>query len=68
VCPSVECQVWRRIRLCMKYVLLIVLGARLLAATLRVMRRLIGWREWARTPTFVDQSLVFYCQLQLSGL
>jgi hypothetical protein len=27
-------------------------------ATLRAMRRLIGWLEWARTPIFVDQSLV----------
>jgi hypothetical protein len=37
-------------------------------ATLRAMRRLIGWHKWARIPTFVDQSLVFHCQLQLSGI
>jgi hypothetical protein len=34
-------------------------------ATLRAMRRLISW---ARTPTFVDRSAVFYCQLQFSGI
>jgi hypothetical protein len=32
------------------------------------MRRLIGWRGWARTPTFVDQILVFHCQLQMSRI
>jgi hypothetical protein len=37
-------------------------------ATLRAMRKLIGWCGWARTPTFVDRSLVFHCQLQLSGI
>jgi hypothetical protein len=37
-------------------------------ATLRAMRRLIGWRAWARTPTSMDQSLVFHCQFQLSGI
>jgi hypothetical protein len=35
-------------------------------ATLRAMRRLIGWRGWARTLTFVERSVVFYCQLQLT--
>jgi hypothetical protein len=32
------------------------------------MKRLISWREWAWTPTSVDRSLVFHCQLQLSGI
>jgi hypothetical protein len=30
-------------------------------ATLRAMRRLVFWRGWARTPTFVDRSLVLHC-------
>jgi hypothetical protein len=34
----------------------------------RLATRLIGCREWARTPISVDRSLVFYCQLQLSGI
>jgi hypothetical protein len=38
------------------------------SATLRAMRRLIGWREWARTPTSVNRSFVIHCQLQLSGI
>jgi hypothetical protein len=32
------------------------------------MRRLISCREWVRTPTSVDRSPVFHCQLQLSGI
>jgi hypothetical protein len=36
--------------------------------TLRAMRRLLGWREWAQTPISVDRSLVFHCRLQLSGI
>jgi hypothetical protein len=36
--------------------------------TLRAMKRLIGWREWAPTPTSVDRSPVLLCQLQLSGI
>jgi hypothetical protein len=27
------------------------------------MRRLIGWREWARTTIYVDQILAYHCQL-----
>jgi hypothetical protein len=37
-------------------------------ATLKAMRRLIDWRELSRTPTSADRSLVFLCQLQLSGI
>jgi hypothetical protein len=37
-------------------------------ATLRAMRRLIGWRGWARIPTFENWSLVFHWQLQLFGI
>jgi hypothetical protein len=35
---------------------------------LRAIRRLIGWRELARTPNYVYRSLVFHYQLQLSGI
>jgi hypothetical protein len=31
--------------------------------TLRAMRRLVSWREWARIPISVDRSLVFHCRL-----
>jgi hypothetical protein len=37
-------------------------------ATLRAIRSLIGWRKWAWTSISVDRSLVFHCQLQLSGI
>jgi hypothetical protein len=31
-------------------------------------KKLIGWQEWARTPTSVDLSLKLNCQFQMSGI